>query len=547
MKKLITLLAAAPLCLSAQDLTTTIDVDHTVVPVEIQASPLAGVRMNIQQSAPALSPMSTADYAGEARIEASSDSIAFAYPSQLPPVSEYRGYVAGAYGPTYNLGVQAGYALVRDSLTDLSLSGSYSGTSYLTRAAAVNRTAADNSISAALRFNRRMGRVLMEADASYIYSSVKSPWNDISRTNDLNLADARVRLYSHGRRIDWEARAGWDYAESGSALDAVGDKTGGSYNSNFNVGGDLWWHRGRRHHGFLLKMDFFAGMEKSTYASAYDPIYRDTSYYGNVLLGWRWLRKHFRAEVGVRTDMFSDGAVFLRIHPIVDLQWTPKGWLSIFASTHSDIRPGSLRQAYDYSHFLPGNYAAGINYRFWIINIGLNLKPLPGLEVKAKVRYNHSDGALGIYSGDAPEIPYDISSDVCTNWSFDGVVRYSHPWHSITASVEYRHYFGEGHDLLDFDNMDCARDALSIGLQGKITDALTARATFSYRNDRSTLGYRSMWLEDMAKLDLSAYYELNKRLTVGLALNNITNREWLVLPGISCQGFTAVALAQYKF
>lgn len=546
MKKLIAAAALAPLCISAQNLSTTIDVDRTVVPVEIQAMPLGTVRPAPLTATSALPVMETAEYAGTADIPATADSTSLDFPSPLPAAPEYPGYVAAGYGPTYNLGVQAGYTLLRDSLTTLSAAASYSGTSYLSRAAEQNRTVSDNSVAGALRFDRRLGGVLLEADASYIYSALKSPWRGISRSNKLNLADAGLRLYGLHRHFDWDVHAGWDFVSSGSSINAELRKLGGAHNSNFNAGTELWWHSSHRSYGMLVKLDFYYANTKNWYE--YDNSSEiDNDYYGNILLAWRWNYRRIHLDLGLRTDLFSSGGdAYFRIHPVLDFKWRPWRWFEFYMSTHSFIRPGSLRTAWLYSPYLPGSYAGGIDYRRWQIDFGLNVKPVSGLTMSAKMEFMDGEGVMNIHeSSDA--VPYMLEWSMCSNWMLEARAKYETSFHDISVDLGYRHYFG---DRSYYGNIDRAANVFDIKAKGRVIDTLTVTASFSLRSDRHTTqywNYDSFQLLTKAKLDIAAYYDLSKRLTVGLALNNITNCEWYILPGIASQGFTAVAMAQYKF
>ncbi|MCM1296821.1 MAG: hypothetical protein NC311_14885 [Muribaculaceae bacterium] len=120
----------------------------------------------------------------------------------------------------------------------------------------------------------------------------------------------------------------------------------------------------------------------------------------------------------------------------------------------------------------------------------------------------------------------------------------------LNAGYEFSRYFGlngkfnwqpQNGNAGFLNGFDRPEFTLHAGAHSNPTDALTLTLDYELRAKRYLLS------GNISRLNFSANYRINEKLSVGLDLNNLLNRHEMLLPDLPTEGFTAMGGVQIKF
>lgn len=177
---------------NAQDITTEIDVNRTVQPVERPATRPAGLLPVLNLPQVKLKPLELHEYLQPSELTLYTPLLEpVAYGDTITPWP-YRGYAGIGYFPSFNLGASAGYRFVKNATMDAGAWLQYNGASYKGYGDMADNTYRRHAFSVGADLSRRFGAGILRADVGYRWSN-RSLYDD----NTHNLSAA----------IDWQGRA----------------------------------------------------------------------------------------------------------------------------------------------------------------------------------------------------------------------------------------------------------------------------------------------------------------------------------------------------
>ena len=184
----------------AQDMSTEITVDRTIVPRKQEASPLPSVMPSLLPSEEFRSRLGLTEYSAPVSfMPLASPSMAPSY-TGLAGAYPYKGYAWLGYFPAYNLGVGAGYSIINNSSTHLGVAAQFNGFSYHSTSVAGDKgTAKNNTIGMQADFSHTFSKAAgLSASVAYTHGSMGLP-ELMSIPENQKLNDFKATLGLDGR------------------------------------------------------------------------------------------------------------------------------------------------------------------------------------------------------------------------------------------------------------------------------------------------------------------------------------------------------------
>ncbi|MDE6270796.1 MAG: hypothetical protein K2M12_08110, partial [Muribaculaceae bacterium] len=200
-------LAAVAMPAIAQNLSTEVKVDRTVVPAERSAERLGGVHPAIVAAQVNTPRLSMSEYDSPGSITRSARLLAPVSWADTFKLSPYRGYLSAGYFPAYNLGVSAGYRLIHNADTRLGIWGQFDGYSYKSDAAAGTKdTYSNNTFAVGVDFDHRFRNVgVLNVKASTSYGSLKTGDYGLINKRDFSISDVSASWWARAGRVGYHA------------------------------------------------------------------------------------------------------------------------------------------------------------------------------------------------------------------------------------------------------------------------------------------------------------------------------------------------------
>lgn len=206
----------------AQDMSTEITVDRTIVPRKQEASPLPSVVPSLLPSEGFRSKLGLTEYSAPVSfMPLASPSMAPSY-TGIAGAYPYKGYAWLGYFPAYNLGVGAGYSIISNSSTHLGVAAQFNGFSYHSTSVAGDKgTAKNNTIGMQADFSHTFSKAAaLSASVAYTHGSMGLP-ELMSIPESQKLNDFKATLGLDGRFGSSARYAIEAYASNFSLTDAV--------------------------------------------------------------------------------------------------------------------------------------------------------------------------------------------------------------------------------------------------------------------------------------------------------------------------------------
>ncbi len=574
------LLLVLPCSLQAQDLHKEITVEQEIVPTKRDAS-------RIMVHPPVTLPPLKAS-----GLTFSDRTVTTAVPRSitvLDPVawgdrlysSPYRGYVDLAAGmPLFDAAVSAGYRILDDDRTRLSLWGQYDGAVY-------NRGRdldggrmkwQDHTASVGLDLHRAVGnRSFVDAGVDYTYATHKLAGRYSSYTNPAGRLNAAVNFRSSAAGLDYSValkyrRFAFGKAKNLSVLDSyvpVTDKTelpnvsenlfgavltgavSTGDNSCAGLDVDASLLRTSSHYGFVPPI----GM------SDYELISAKTM--GLMTLTPYWMTRSDKVtfRVGADVDVAVKSGNAVRFSPDVTFAWSPTQVFGLELKAHGGSRFNTLSGLYDITPYLTGVAAytelSRIPYAF---DGKLTMGPFLGSFIELFGGYAKADGWLmgaagSFYPGGGVLYGVDLKG-----WHFGVAAGYDNgkrfairaSWE--TAPSEYNKAYYEWRDR--------AKHVVKANLKLRPVDRLLIEAVYEFRGGRCEYAFNPeavnvlglpyhepvrQSLRAVSDLSVGVGYEVSDRLTLFARGENLMNRSWLYLGDRPVQGTHVLIGAGFKF
>ena len=540
-------LATLSIAAGAQNLSTEITVDRTIVPEEHAATPLPSVRPAFVKPLAAPTVLNPTEYT--LVTEYAPQAGLFGAPAfdgvVLPP--DFRGYVRAGYFPAYNLGFDLGYRVLADAVNRLGVGASFTGSSYNSHDVDENRAVTDNTFGVQADYAHSFtSGGLLTLNADYFHSALKSP--GVYQAEQKQGIDAFRVAADFGRsakRFAYKAGAYFDRfgmrddvgllpaATSnllGVRLKGEGSAAGGIgyslvVNADLLMGDGFWWRSQQQSYRGKKKIGTFA----------VNPALHFRSANAQVRIG---------AVLNYAKD-FRNGS--FHAAPDVLLTYMPAANATVFAQLGGGEELTTLRSLYNYSPFAVGAQVYGLSFTKIDGRAGFTVGPFSGLSLQLYGRYTAANDVpmLVLRSVSA----FDIVN--LTGWSAGAKLAYSYST-LVSFDADAQILPNSLHHGLA-TVIDRASFILNASLRVRPVEKLTTGLGYEYRGGRRYYALDEssvLSAEDMGavnNLSLFGEYCVTDALAVGLHLENLLCKRPTILPGISAQGLHGLLSATYRF
>lgn len=545
----------------AQNLSTEITVDRTVVAELPPASPLHSVVPTMPKlSTPDVS-LNPAQYSRTTNFTPIPGALALPLYTGIKPKDPYKGYLWAGYLPAYNLGAAAGYRIIDNASTQLNAAVRFNGASYHTPLKLDKATVSNNTfgvqadVNHALKAGARIG-----ADVEFFHASLNSPMAGIEDfERGVNSFDLGANIaggdairysgsirYSHfGQSKDYTLASN-NFTEAPSDNRLVADARVGL---NLNSYRTVYFEMGVNAdvlatNGVEYVDDKLEPFDRTSAILDFNPSFRFDYLNVDVRLG-------ARIDIGVNSP---DKAY--HVAPDVALAWMPSGKFTAFATLGGGEKFRTQRWQYELSPYALSSL--GSNRIFAPIDgrVGFNLRPVDNLNIGISAGYasvKNSNILASVYHNIGSTILYPVhfaKADI-SGWNIGAEMSYNvENYGGIHAAV--RHYCHG-----DYNNADRAKYVVEAGLTVKPIEKLSIGIDYELRALRSYLNrtYQiasiedtSVALDNVSNVALSANYAFTPQFNVFAHFENLLCRRYTIIPvDVQSQRLHGLLGVSYRF
>lgn len=566
-------MAASALAAGAQTLHQDIEVEQQTAPVKREAARitiLPEVKLPPARTAslPYSSKVVSAKVPG---VISTLEPARWTDPDALP---DLRGYVTGSVFPLFNADLSAGYRLVDNDRTRLSLWGQYDGSLYH-RGRVNNKQTLwrDHTATAGLDLRQTIGSTsALDAALDYTYG-YHNLWNGnglgaTTYSHSSSRVNFAAAFSSKTEGLDYSARLNFNrFAFNRASAELTGrDHLAGQ--SLFSIGGTGALAIGETSQ-VALDADITMLRTSGHLQSRIPFTFNDIVAVGAATSGVVSVRPRFinrtrvtSVSVGAVMDVAIKSGKTINFAPDVTLAWMPvqifgaeisaKGGLTLntICSLNEGVTP-----------YLNPTLAYGSSRLPYDLGGKLTFGPFLSVSVEAFFRYAKTDGwlmpagTLGALNSGAAFERVDLkgyNAGVKLRYDNGRNVAVSAAW-ATAPSSQYRGWY---------EWRDRARNVIEAAVTIRPVKPLDVTAGFELRSGRKYYAYNpipevegsytyypveSARLGTVANLKLSASYRYTKRLTLFASGENLLSRNWQMIGGRPAQGATGLVGASYKF
>ncbi len=572
--------AAASLSLGAQDLSTEVVVDRTIVTTLPAVSPLSSMQpvSALTDRTPA-APEPT-DYTMPADIAAivgAANTPLFGGPM---PVHASRGYVSLGYFPAYRLAAAAGYKILDSRADKLRVTASFNGESHHSPVMNGNKaTIASNDFGVGAAYAHAFtSGVVAQASATYAHTALKRIDNYFTGTTSGNGIDRAGIDLSVGRAgaVNWSASAWLHHFGIGDIRDSfeqINSPTGYGTQDLPGASEQLFGLAARV--SANDKSRFGAGLRAEFRHSTSPVVMTDgklglLSHSTEGIIGLNPAYDLTLSGIALRIGMHIDAGIgasgaTVRIAPDVSALWHPIERAAVYASFTGGKRFNTLDEQFSYSAWAPSFAVAPTRYTPVDARVGIRLGSFGGFTADLHGGYAATRGAM------RPSILYMTPVNV-SGW---------------TAGIEmsYRGYlpvelrfaadcYAAGSVSSGFaDVPDGAKATLDASAIWHVNSAIDVRATYSLRacrryvifdyeanifgnsDTRSAADYFDPYapirssgdLGNVSDLGLRADWRVTEKLSTFAQVDNLLCRRYYLLPFIASPRIHGMIGATLRF
>lgn len=545
MKNIVLLLAiSAAASAAAQDLSTEVVVDRTVIPAERGATRLGGLSPQLVLPAVSAQNLAPVDYTGLSAISRTYSRLAPANGARAAEKSPYRGYAGVGYFPMLNLGASAGYRFIDSGSMTLGAALQFDGERYkpfsfegLDKDFVMQSYSARVGVGFGYRLNEAS---TITAGLSYDYLRQGSyMWKPVN-TGDL------------GVELGWRSKAGIiDYSVSAEL--------------NFESNGDTEFSplldpgitravKGLGQQQYIVEADGSARiMDNSRAGLALEADFVHTSGLAEgaeTTLGtvgvtpfYELSISNLTARVGVKVDFAAGGSGGkVGVAPEVNVQWDAAELASMWVTATGGevMNPFSrMRQLCQYQIFDAPFGRSKVPLR---LEAGLNFGPFSGF-------------TFGLFGGYAkakewyvPAFRYvqPFTEREISGWRAGIRLGYSHRLFDISATAQAAPS-SYAHSWIDF--YDGARYVIDAEATVHPVDRLDITLGYEWRDHRFAADRHDVryGLGNKSDLRIGASYGITPAVTVFARVENVLGHRYQLLPYISSQKQTGLIGLAVKF
>lgn len=553
------LLAAAA---NAQNLSTEVVVDRTVIPDLPAATPLAGVVPGLLPSASGGASLTPVDYTLGSDFAVTVDGGDAYRATGLALDSLSRGFAWLGYFPAYNLTAGVGYSLLHSERRRLTLAADYNGSSWHTPVigADAKGTAAVHSFDILADYGLRLASgARLAVKAAYGRESAKRPDSPVMGDFDRSVdkVDLSAAISREGL-LAYDARLWWAYTGGSSETPARDFEPLANKENNFGFEGRLSTQLGEKGlFGLGLGADF---------------LHNDAPYFehGNMTghnamqgiitlnpafdFNWRGfaLRVGVKAQLGIGTP----GAK-LRVAPDVSLDTHLGRRVQFYAGFGGGQSFNTARRMLGEWSFAPLYAAVQPAYTPVDARAGLRFGSFGGLTADVYAGYASTHHAarpavvvVPVVGGSMPQVNL-LSAFNLSGW-YAGL-RFAFEGNGpVEGHIEGR-CMASGVWSGFADDSDGAKAVIDAAVTARVDSRLRIGVDYRLRACRSyrELGVDGTWhLRNMGNISspgISASYALTQNLSVLLRVDNLLCRRYELYPGVASRRLQGLLAATLRF
>lgn len=569
----ILLLSAAPMAMG-QQLKQEVNVEHEVVPVHREFSPLRqSPTLNLPQLA--VSPLEYSSRMSAAKIDPNAPVYDPAAWGDTLATTPWRGYATIGYWPAYHVDGSAGYRLIDADRTRLAAWGQLNGINYKAGTHEHRRT----QTAVGLDLRQAIGRLsYIDASAVYrfayfnvprtymdiIHGPIYQSWTQYANNVGLSAAwhsSERLLKYNIGANYSYFgfynklASRAWEKASSLDALLPAREHVAGvngdarmALTDNSTVGADA---------AFTFVHDSQSAEATYMFPEDYWQLNRRGSYnHALVTLIPKYLYNSdkFSANIGVRLDAGFNSGTVLQIAPDLKVSWQPTSMLRLTATATGERKVNTLESMFDVNYLMTSSMTYKDSRVPYDVNASILIGPRKAIWGEIFGGYAKAKDWLmpqfsGVNSFFAPQTiagwhsGLRVGAILCKAASFEGSVE--------TASQGYT----KGYYLW----RDRAKYVAHASLTVRPIKPLEVTADYELRARRAVIFNQNEYvpspdsksyywdLGNKSDINIAAKYSFSDRLTFFTTLNNLLNRHQYTISGIEAEGFNGLVGASYKF
>lgn len=534
----------------AQDISTEITVDRTIVPEQRSAERPANFVPSIQLPRVELKPLSLHEYLKASELTTILPVLEPASYGDTIALTPYRGYAAIGYFPVYNLGASAGYRFINTHNTRLGAWMQFDGNSYKGSVGSEKYSYGDNTVSLGADFNRMFKAGHLAVALEYMHGRTTMPalgeystgiGNDVN-TKVLNADGFKADASWWGRYKTFTYKATFEFEHFG-------------YASHFNeqrytpeIGVMLGGAPGKPSGGIDIKGDFLSsGNGDLTLLPYYN--YNTATFSAHVGL-----------KLDVRTgDMTIGDTKVKRFHvaPDVQIGWAPLSMFAVEARVEGGDRINTAAGYYNLCHYFTpqemrpySNVPVDASLKFTVGPVaGVSLKLFGGYSMAndwlmpsqsrpslANVGVNILNPYYSLF------VPYDIKG-----WLLGAGIGYR--WRDIVDFEATAQMAPQATDKGYYRWLDRARYVADASVRVHPVDNLDLELGYEFRGGRKLYNYAGAErkLGNKSDLSLGAAYRISPQLSVWLRGENLLNHRYDLLLSVPAQGIKGLVGVSYKF
>lgn len=556
---------------SAQDLSTEITLERTVLPEQRQAvrPSLMPTLISIETQEVQLDP---AEYLKEGSVSSLLTLLPASPWGDNIPLTPYRGYARVGYFPTLNINGSAGYRFLDKERYKAGLWTQGSGTRYKYQGVRTEEGFATIGAYGSAKVGESSQ---LNANIDYTYSLIYHPWNqelDGERVNN-QLVNIQALWNSHPGNINYYIGAGFDYIKM-NKLDYTWCEPVMELGFNYNA--PLSQQDLKFKAGVGLCNDSqsasWLGLDLNAQILSTDHGYGTLSQY-NLRPYVKWDNESFYARVGVNLSIENgEKAEGTTIAPEVRLAYQPNGtpfsaWLTVTGGQELN----TLRDLYLQNYYISPYLSYGSSNVIFDAEAALNIGRFGGFSFQILGGVAKADRWL------MPALSH--TTITATNPMQAGIAQWITPyggtimsswdvlsWHAgVKVDFAYRNFLdvsvsvetgGSNHDQAT-ENItwmrwsDRAKYVVNAAINVHPIEKLSLGVSYELRTDRKLPYLNAYWfdlnLANINNLNFSADYRVNNRLTVFMNLENLLCKHYLNTASLTSDGLHGLAGVSYKF
>ena len=539
----------------AQDMSTEITVDRTIVPRKQEASPLPSVVPSLLPSEGFRSKLGLTEYSAPVSfMPLASPSMAPSY-TGIAGAYPYKGYAWLGYFPAYNLGVGAGYSIISNSSTHLGVAAQFNGFSYHSTSVAGDKgTAKNNTIGMQADFSHTFSKAAaLSASVAYTHGSMGLPelmsipesqkLNDFKATLGLDGrfgSSARYAIEAYASNFSLTDGCVWSKPETSVAAPSEG---------LYGVGASLEAGKGVAVFKLGLGADFHHRSGSEWRDDSFDAVAHENSAIFSIdpSVGARVdaLTVRLGADIDISTG--TDDKKF-NVAPSLLVSWVPSASFSAYATVDGGKAFSTLSRIRDYSPFALSVVSYDAVFTPVAGRAGFVVGPFHGASVELYGRYACTRNAPMMALAAAYNTPAFLPVGI-SGWGAGARLAWNHSIVSFEASAQI---LANGYSSAFIDVPDRAGLLVGASLELRPFDKFTAGLGWELRARRRYYSLAQgqateVGMGNISDLKFDARYEISGNFDVWARVENLLCRRAELLPGLQTQGVHGLVGVMLRF